>query len=76
MAHRELTEEEERVLGYVVLDPSEWWAHCEENFKGNPEKALASKIAKWKPDYDAAVAAGGYRNRAERDAENSGAPMR
>ena len=75
MAHRELTEEEENVLGYIVVDPADWWVHCEENFKGDPEKALASKIAKWKPDYDAAVAAGNYKNRAERDAEISGPPI-
>mgnify|MGYP003151891979 CR=1 FL=1 len=75
MSHRELTSDETAVLAHVVVDPDEWWVHCEENFKGDQEKALAVKIARCKPDYDAAVAAGNYKNRAERDAENSGPPI-
>lgn len=33
------------------------------------EKALADKVARWKPDYEAAIAAGNYKTRAEREAK-------
>ena len=65
---RDLTTDERGVLAHVVLDPDAWWTHCQAAFKGDPEVALAGKIAQHRPAYAAATARGGYRTRAKREA--------
>ena len=66
---RELTANERAVLEYVVVDADTWWSHANSVDRIDPEGAIAGKVAKWQDDYDTAVAAGNYQNRAERDAE-------
>lgn len=66
----ELSKEDRDVLAHVVIDPDAWFAHVLKTF--GEEKAtelLAQKVVRWKPDYEMALAAGIYKNRAERDAE-------
>ena len=65
---RALTTDERAVLAHVVLDPDEWWAHVNEVDKINAEEALAAKVTRWRPAFEAAVAAEGedYQNCAER----------
>ena len=70
---RTLTTEERSVLADVVTDPVAWWDHCQSAFKGDPEDALVAKVARWKPAYDERKAAGGYRNRPERDSDDEAA---
>lgn len=66
---RELTKNERAVLEDVVLDADVWWTHAKENFKGDAEAALAGKIARHQPVYEAKKAKGGYQKRALREAE-------
>jgi putative intracellular protease/amidase len=72
---RSLINRERVVLAHIVLDPDRWWTHAlsRDGSDGgrvvDPEKALADKVARWGPEYDAAVAAGGYKNRVVRQAE-------
>ena len=65
---RALTRAEKDVLAYVVADPDGWWTHCQTGYKGNPELALAAKLARWKPHYDTAIAEPEYKTRAVREA--------
>ena len=67
---RELTANERAVLEHVVVDADAWWNHANDDaHRADPEAAISAKVAKWQDDYDTAVAAGNYQNRAERDAE-------
>ena len=61
-----LTDEEMAILGHVVADPEAWAEHAYATV--GPE-AVEAKIAKYRPEYEAAKAAEGYKNRAARDAE-------
>jgi hypothetical protein len=70
---RTLTTEETSILADVVTDPVAWWDHCQSAFKGDPEDALASKLARWKPKHDERKAADDYRNRPERDSDDEAA---
>ena len=72
MTVRSLTAEERTVLAEIVLDPDAWWNHA--NTATNildPESALAAKVARHKPTYDAAKARDGrnYKTRAQREAK-------
>jgi hypothetical protein len=67
---RNLTVDEKNILAHVVVDPNEWWEHCQANFKGDPEAALSAKTAKHKPDYDNKKPQEGYKTRAEKDTES------
>ena len=79
---RALTDRESAVLAHVVMDPNAWWNHvCSRNGAGgsralDAEKCLANKVSKWGPDYDAKLAAGGYKNRVVRQAEEDAALFR
>lgn len=64
---RNLTDDERAVLAHVVVDPAGWWAHCQANLKGDPEAALAAKLARWRPAAEQARASPGYMSRLERD---------
>ena len=67
---RELTATERAVLADVVISPDEWWAHVNsDNNKVDPESALAQKITRWRPDFEARLLAEGelYKTRAERE---------
>ena len=71
---RALTDREMLVLSHVVMDPTAWWAHaCAYTADGSraldAEGALANKVARWGPEYDTALAAGDYKNRVVRQAE-------
>ena len=71
---RALTDRERLVLSHVVMDPNAWWEHaCAWAAVGSraldAEGALANKVARWGPDYDAKLAAGNYKNRVTRQAE-------
>ena len=76
---RALTSRESVVLAHVVISPDDWWNHvCSRNGDDggraiDGEKALASKVAKWGPEYDRKLAAGNYKNRAVRQAEEDAA---
>ena len=52
---RILTDTEKAVLGHVVIDPEGWWDHAVATPKVNAELALAEKVARWEPSYDAAT---------------------
>ena len=69
----ELTSEQTNILADAVKDPQEWADHVESVFglaKGT--EAMLAKVARWKPKYEAEVAAGGYKNRVDKelDTEN------
>jgi len=72
---RALTDRERVVLAHVVMDPNEWWTHvCSRDGSDGSrvidgEKALANKVARWESEYDTALAAGSYKNRVVRQAE-------
>ena len=67
---RALTTDERAVLADVVLDPDAWWTHANSRaFRGNPEGALAEKVQRHRPAYQARLTNGAYKNRSERDAE-------
>ena len=61
-----LTDEEIAILGHVVVDPQTWAQHAYATV--GPE-AVEAKIAKYRPEYEAAKDIEGYKNRAARDAE-------
>ena len=79
---RALTDRERLVLSHVVMDPHAWWSHvCSRNGAGgsralDAEACLANKVSKWGPDYDAKLAAGNYKNRVVRQAEEDAALFR
>jgi hypothetical protein len=64
-----LADRQRAVLAHVVPDPDAWVVHANaaQNIP-DPQAALVAKVARWEADYDAAVAAGNYQTRAERDA--------
>lgn len=68
MATRALTTNERNVLAHMVIDPDAWWEHATNWGQVDEEAALADKVARWQSDYEAAVAAGNYQTRAEREA--------
>ena len=76
---RALTDRERAVLAHVVMDPDEWWGHAgtRDGSNGcrvlNGEAVLAAKVARWGPDYDTKLAAGGYKNLVVRQAEEDAA---
>lgn len=67
---RNLTEREAAVLAHVVDDAAAWWANAQTVLGAGAEPALAAKLARWAPAYDAAVArlADDYKPRAAREA--------
>ena len=79
---RALTDRESAVLAHVVMDPNAWWTHvCSRDGSAggralDAEKCLANKVSKCGPDYDATLAAGGYKNRVVRQAEEDAALFR
>ena len=69
-----LTTEQREVLAHVVVDPDAWFSHAVATF--GAEKAaefLEAKVARWGPDYEVKKAAGGYKDRAARQAEEDAA---
>lgn len=66
---RDLTADESAILAHIVLDPLDWWTRAQAH--PDPEGALAQKVARWRPVYDADKAAKGalYKTRAERETE-------
>jgi hypothetical protein len=76
---RALTSRERAVLAHVVIDPDAWWTHASSRDGSNGsraidgERALAEKVARWGSEYDAKLAAGNYKNRAVRQAEEDAA---
>ena len=73
---RDLTTNERAVLAHVVVDPDAWWAHACAAPNVSEEAALAGKVSRWQPEYDAAVLTQGqaYQTRAQREEEAQGAP--
>jgi hypothetical protein len=61
---RELSQNEREVLAHGVEDPAAWWRHCQANFNGDPEAALAAKVGRHAAAYEAARAAPGYLTKA------------
>jgi hypothetical protein len=61
-----LTDEELAILGHVVVDPEAWVQHA---YATVGAEAVEAKIARYRPEYEAAKAVEGYKNRAARDAE-------
>ena len=61
-----LTDDEIAILGHIVVDPQAWAQHAYATV--GPE-AVEAKIARYRPEYEAAKAVEGYKNRAARDAE-------
>ena len=61
-----LTDEEMAIIGHVVVDPEAWVQHAYATV--GPE-AVEAKIARYRPEYEAAKDVEGYKNRAARDAE-------
>lgn len=81
MENRALTQDERAVLlsalnpdlaGVWKCDAADiadrWWAHAQSVEKLDAEAALAAKIKRWRPAYEAAIEAGNYQTRAEREA--------
>ena len=55
-----LTDRQVAVLNHVVIDAQSWADSA-------TEKQMLDKVARWSSNYDAAVSAGNYKTRAERD---------
>ena len=67
----DMTANQRAVMAHVVIDPDAWLAHAVATFGENvAARHLAAKVARWQPDYDAAVARDGeaYQTRSEREA--------
>lgn len=65
-----LTQEQRDVLAHIVENPQQWADHAENKFGlSKATEMLNAKVARWKPDYDSAISAGNYKNRATREAE-------
>jgi hypothetical protein len=62
-----LTNEQRAVLAHIVVDPDEWAAHA---LATVGQAAIDAKVARWRPAYEAALAAEGvaYQTRAQREA--------
>lgn len=84
---RTLTDEERAVLNYKVAideqDPvtkkwtwrdgaDDWWIAAQAH--PDPEAALAAKVARWKPEYEAEKAKPDYKTRAQRETAYLAAP--
>tara|TARA_R110000868_G_scaffold120085_2_gene318864 strand:+ start:2194 stop:2748 length:555 start_codon:yes stop_codon:yes gene_type:complete len=64
-----LTQEEKDILEHEMIDP-EYWVNGEDATIGKklvPQAHLEEKLARLKPQYDAAVLAGSYKTRKQRD---------
>ena len=58
------------ILAHVVIDPDAWYDHAVRRFGEEiANKHLAEKVARWIGNYEAAVARGAYKTRAERELE-------
>lgn len=69
-----MTSEQRAVLAMVVLDPDEWMQNAINVFGiVMAEENLVAKVAKYQTEYDAAIAAGTYKTKAQAqiDYENS-----
>lgn len=71
MTIRDLTAEEHAVLAHIVVDPLAWWANANAVTSLDHEAALAAKVARWKSDYEVALAQLGadYKTRAQQEQE-------
>ena len=61
MTARPLTDMEKAVLNHKVESAEAWWAHvcAMPAMFPDPEAVLASKVARWRPEYEQAVATQG-----------------
>lgn len=51
-----LSTQDRAVLAHVVMDPDGWWAHAVSTLgETKAAQALAQKVARWKPHYEAAL---------------------
>jgi len=66
----ELNNSERNVLAFVVPDPDEWYRNAAEVLgEERAKKALKAKVERHRPAYEAALASGKMKTRAQRDAE-------
>ena len=64
-----LSRNNKAVLANMVIDPDAWYAHAVNYFgQEKADEHLAAKVARGKPEYDAAKAENGYKTRAVRQA--------
>lgn len=61
------TERDMVVLAHVLLNPEEWVAHVRDTFGEDADSIISEKVNKYAAAYDAAVEAGNYQNRAQRE---------
>ena len=72
----QITQEQRDVLAHKVVDPQAWADHAEATFGlEKATKMLEDKVARWKPEHDAKVSAGNYKNRVQKDAEEKQAEL-
>lgn len=72
-----MTPEQRSVLAHVVVDPEAWHAHAVATFGAErAAEMLAAKAARWRPEYEAARGAPGYKPRAARDAADAASRKR
>ncbi len=66
-----MTSNQRAVLADVVVDADAWLSHAESVAKIDTQTALDAKVLRCQAAYDARIAAGSYRNRAQRDADEA-----
>lgn len=65
-----MTANQRAVLADTVSDPDAWITHAESVLgTAAATAALLAKVARWQSTYDARLAAGNYKTRAQRAAE-------
>jgi hypothetical protein len=70
-----MTSEQKKILGMVVLDPDAWMQNAINVFgEEKAEEALIAKVAKYQDQYDAAIAAGTYKTKAQEKTEYEASP--
>ena len=63
-----LTSKQQLVLRHVIINAEDWITHVETKFGTEiATTMLEQKVARWESAYDAAVAAGSYKDRLDRE---------
>lgn len=65
-----MTPEQRAVLAMIVLDPDEWMDNAISVFgEERANELLVERVTKFQPEYDAAIAAGTYKTKAQEKTE-------
>ena len=67
-----MNEEQRLILAHVVVDPDAWLTHAQSTFGEEAAQVfMEQKVERYRSDYESKSALSGYKNRAQRDAEQN-----